>query len=71
MSKGIAHSNIMQKVAPKGVQHWKAKLSPNDVLSIRELAKSGVPRTTLSGMFDISRQYVSKIVLRQKWNHVP
>jgi hypothetical protein len=60
-----AHGTIV-----RGAAHHKAKLSEEDVLSIRKL-NGNVPRRDIARAFGIGKMHVSRIVTRQAWKHVP
>ncbi len=67
-SKGKKRPNA---AVVRGEQHGEAKLNNNVVLTIRDMAASGVRGCDIAQQLGISRQTVSKIVLRQQWKHLP
>lgn len=52
---------------PKGSAHPRAKLTEQDVLSIRE-SKEG--RRNLAKKFGVSADHITNIIGRRKWTHV-
>lgn len=66
---GDQHDN-MRDMAVRG-RSGRAKLSVDDVLSIRFLAAAGMSRRELAGRFGVAPSNVSAIVRRETWKHVP
>jgi len=60
------------KTNPKiaGVNNKVAKLTDNDVRTIRDLAACGVSKAEIGRKYSIRDSHVCKIVLRQLWRHV-
>lgn len=54
----------------KGEQNGRAKLTAESVREIRKLYLTGISQTKLGKMFGVCQAVVSKIVLRQSWDHV-
>lgn len=54
----------------KGEQNGRARLTAKDVITIREIAKRGVPRIRIEGLYGISSGVVSDIINRRYWKHV-
>ena len=55
-----------------GEANGKSKLTPEKVLTIRRLyANGGRSQQSIADEFCIAQNMVSKIVLRQFWNHLP
>lgn len=86
MSRGAAHSAILQRVAARGDAHgsrthpekWfhgedhiNAKLTTEQVLEIRSIsAKKEASQTAIGAMFGVSRSLVAMIVSRKRWAHI-
>lgn len=49
----------------------KAKLTPQDVLSIRQAASAGESFVSIAARFSVSRQNISAIVKRMTWTQLP
>lgn len=56
---------------PRGEDRPNAKLNGGQVQLIRRLAAEGVSRKHLGAQFGVTPQYISKIVARKHWKHVP
>jgi len=54
----------------KGEQNPKAKIADEDVVHIRELAKSGLTYRTIGQMYGLQREAIGQIVRRERWVHV-
>lgn len=54
----------------RGVGHPSAKLSEDDVRTIRSLSESGVATVEIAARFQIDRAHVRQIVRRRKWAHL-
>ena len=50
-----------------GEHHWNAKLTVRDVITIRELARSGMTQRALALRFGVSHANIGLIVRRQEW----
>lgn len=64
---GTNDENMMDMVQ-KGRQ-W-SKLNPEDVLKIRKLAEEKIPYREIAEIYNLSKGYISNLVLRKKWKHV-
>lgn len=53
-----------------GEKNASAKLTEDDVRKIRKLCEEGVPITTLSRTFGVTKQEISLIKNRKTWKHV-
>jgi DNA invertase Pin-like site-specific DNA recombinase len=53
-----------------GEAHGLAKLTDDDVRTIRRLASDGVTQTDLAGRFGVTQPQVSRIVNRRLWRHI-
>lgn len=51
----------------RGVRHWNARLTPDQVIAIRQRASSGEDRGTLAQEFDVKRGTVDAIVANKIW----
>jgi hypothetical protein len=56
--------------AARGERHGCAKLNPDQVREIRELAQLGRPQRTIAVDFEVSQSAVSQIVRGFRWAHV-
>jgi hypothetical protein len=59
------------RAAPAGERNPHAKLTEDDVRSIRAKVAAGVPQTRIQVEYDLSRAGVQRIVSRRAWMHVP
>lgn len=55
----------------KGETHPCAKLTPKEVVEIRQLVAQGISQRKVGRMFGIGQQSVGDIVHRKIWKHVP
>jgi hypothetical protein len=53
-----------------GEKNGMSKLTKEDVLQIRELAKTNMPKISIMNQFKISRSALSFIVKRKRWAHI-
>jgi len=53
-----------------GELHWNAKLTVDDVIAIRELARDGLTYRALGSMFGVSHANIGEIVRRQEWRRL-
>jgi hypothetical protein len=69
-----AHSALAGRLGPKnpkrGVDHRSAKLTDDDVRTIREMSASGLSNAQVAKMYDINRSCVSRIRCGLQWKHV-
>jgi len=65
MADAVRHG-VMQH----GSQRHNAKLMDLDVVHIRQLVWSGLPRKDVATMYGIGRTQVLRIILRDQWKHV-
>jgi len=56
LSVGSAHP------VPRGITHWKAKLTDEQIETIRRLRGEGVGSTVLAAQFGVSRTHIKRIV---------
>ncbi len=54
----------------KGEQHWRSKLTVEDVIEIRSMLSNGCKLAHVAGIFDIAQSTASQIKTRQRWAHV-
>jgi len=60
------------KKAIRGTEHHSSKLSEADVLEIRATyAAGGITQRKLADSFGVGHKQISKIILRQRWAHLP
>ena len=57
--------------APCGENNNMTKLTPQQVLRIRELCKANVRHKKVAAMFNIYHSTVAKIARRETWKHLP
>lgn len=55
----------------RGTEHPRSKLTDEQVLSIRRERAEGAKGHYLAYKYGIAETAVSKIVLRQTWDHIP
>lgn len=54
-----------------GVDHWNAKLTPQDIINIRELYSSNkITQKNLSNIFNVSSKQISKILRGERWSSI-
>ena len=54
----------------RGERNSSARITAEDVLFIRNLAKFGISQKNIALQFGISQSNVSAIILRKSWDHV-
>jgi len=54
----------------KGENHHRAKLTATEVLEIRRLAAQGQTHQLIADKFTVRREAVSKIIRRERWQHI-
>lgn len=59
-----------RQVSPRGVRNGSAKLTPDQVLRIRELYNQGISQRRIGAMFSVSRPVISDIVKGHTWGWV-
>jgi DNA-binding MarR family transcriptional regulator len=59
-----------RRTTTRGEDNHLAKLTEAEVLTIRELTRSGVPQVELAARFGVTRSAVSLIALRRNWAHI-
>lgn len=60
-----------QRVPKPGETNNAAKLTEANVIEIRRLDIEGVTRSAMAERFGLSESQVRRIILRQRWAHVP
>jgi hypothetical protein len=73
---GTNHDNIADRDAKqrqiRGVSHHKSRLTPSQVIEIRELFHSGqATKTKLSQMYGVTDTSIHLIIVRRNWRHIP
>jgi hypothetical protein len=71
---GTVADNMADKAAkqrsPLGEKNPKAKLTKQDVLSIRHCAERGIPQKALAKAYGVNILAINRIVRRASWKHV-
>ena len=74
LNPGTQADNIADRdrlgATQKGERHWKARLSADDVLTIRRRCAAGETRKAVADDFGVGARCVSHIVLGTNWRHV-
>ena len=60
----------MSILSRSGENHPKAKLTNEQVRTIRELFKQGFSTNVIARNFKVSKWNISEIVKRQTWTHI-
>jgi hypothetical protein len=60
----------LQASKPRGSAHHGARLTPEQVLEIRQAAEAGETRKSIANRYGVTPENVSCIVLRKTWAHV-
>jgi hypothetical protein len=73
---GTPADNMADKTTKRrqmhGATHYAAKLSESDVITIRELYRTGnYSQTTLANMYGVFQTAINKIVRYKRWRHLP
>jgi hypothetical protein len=63
-------SRLKMSLKRRGEKNWNAKLSSDDVLTIRRLGESGVRVRELVNMYGLTPCHVRKILRRKAWTHI-
>lgn len=71
MKDMIARGHLVQPEPRRGESNHFSKLTEAAVIEIRALHEAGIPRRTIALRFGIVPGTVTKIVSRQRWNHIP
>ena len=71
LRKGRLAQRGQAKPSMRGHNHPSAKLTTADVVSIRDLARQGMAHRVIGARYSVSHNYVSEIVRRKLWKHVP
>lgn len=56
---------------PAGEDHARAKVTAEQVLTIRRMAQEGESQRELASLFGLSRRAVRLIINRETWKHLP
>lgn len=56
---------------PTGELHHRSKLTADQVLEIRQLAESGVPRREIVERYPVNLTAIGRIINRQTWKDLP
>jgi len=57
-------------VFPVGSKHFNSKLTENDIVKIRDMAKKGIFQKDIASRFRVNKGTISLICLRKTWAHV-
>lgn len=68
-AENMADRNLKRRHG-HGEQHWHAKLTEDDVRSIRSRWKNGEHEVLLAAEYSMTYQNIMHIVLRRSWRHV-
>lgn len=55
----------------QGEHNPHSKLTQEDVIALRELWRSGIPRAEIADQFNISPRHAARIARYESWKHVP
>lgn len=65
-----AADKVIHGTAPLGENHGGAKLTDQEVLLIRRLARAGIKGRRIAEYFDVGPMTVSRIINNQLWRHL-
>ena len=51
--------------------YWKAKLTEDDVVLIKQLLNEGLSTPVIAEKFEVSRSMIWRIKVGMNWKHVP
>lgn len=54
----------------RGDEHWKAKLTTADVISIREARRTGTPISVLGNIHGVDKSTIARVSRGDSWGHV-
>jgi HNH endonuclease len=67
-ARGRTHGSVtVPDALPRGMDHWKRKLTDDDVRAIRA---SSLTQSALARLYPVSVQQIHRIVHRQLWTHL-
>ena len=70
-SRGTSHyTRAKPELVIKGERHYNAKITADDVREIRRRRESGESQRSIASDYGITRESVSRIVLRRNWKHI-
>jgi len=58
------------KTSPRGMRHWKAKLTDEQVVYIKRRLADGMFQRSLAELFNVARITISDIATGRRWKHV-
>ncbi len=74
LSLGNCKDNAKDKVRDgtdnKGVKHWKAKLTDEQVLYIKQRLSDGMSQKSIASLFQVARITISDIATGRNWKHI-
>lgn len=56
---------------PRGEHHWSARLTEENVISMREMFKDGQQLPRIAEIFGVSKQVAHKAISGRTWAHLP
>jgi len=63
-------ARLHPEATPRGVTHYAARLTEEDVREIRRLADAGHTHRALAARYGVSHQNINAITARKTWRHV-
>jgi hypothetical protein len=63
-------SRTHPETVARGIKHWNAKLTEDEVRSIRVAVAGGESQRSVGARYEVSQRTVSTITRRQAWRHV-
>lgn len=70
MNDAVRNGRIINRPSPQGEKHRKAKLTAEQIITIRKEINSGVHFRDISVKYGISYAYVYNIKARKVWKHL-
>ncbi len=76
LSPGTLSENTQQAIRegrwnpPRGERNGNAKLTANDVCTIRRLRDRGIPCKELAVRFGVSAKHISRVSSSKRWSHI-
>lgn len=70
-SENIQHAyDVLKRPRNSGVTHGRAKLTEDDVRSIRRMREEGASIATIATHFKMSQAMICRITTRKNWTHI-
>lgn len=70
LGKSFGYGSEKSPAYVRGEAHGLATLTTEKVISIRELAATGMMQKDIARLYGVKQQCISKIVNRKRWSHV-